>query len=101
MGPRVNVRSDFKRARDIVLAHGWNSTCFQIVNPGINHWFGSDGESVVGYVVSNGVRVAAGAPICSKKSLASVAKEFEDDAANAAENPSGVCVTRFTPVTAR
>jgi phosphatidylglycerol lysyltransferase len=68
-----------------VLRHGWNSTCFQIVNPGIDHWFGSDGESVVGYVTSKRVRVVAGAPVCSEESLARVSKAFEDDAANAGE----------------
>ena len=54
---------DFERARSLVLKHGWNSTCFQIVNPGIEYWFGEDGESVVGYVTSKGVRVVAGAPV--------------------------------------
>ena len=80
------IRSDFKRARDIVLSHGWNSTCFQIVNPGIDHWFGKDGESVVGYVRSKSVRVVAGAPVCTEESLARVSKSFEDDAANAGES---------------
>jgi len=76
----VNGRSDFKRARDIVLRHGWNSTCFQIVNPGIHHWFGAEGESVVGYVTSRRVRVVAGAPVCTKESLAAIAKAFEREA---------------------
>ena len=64
-----------------MLRHGWNSTCFQIVNPGIQHWFGEDGESVVGYVVSKGVRVVAGAPVCSIESLPAVAAAFENEAA--------------------
>lgn len=81
----MNVQSDFKRAREIVLRHGWNSTCFQIVNPGIDHWFGDDGESVVGYVRSRGVRVVAGAPVCSIQALPSVAMAFEDEAAAAGE----------------
>ena len=73
-----------------MLKHGWNSTCFQIVNPGIDHWFGGDGESVVGYVTSKGVRVVAGAPVCTKSSLPAVAAAFEEDA-----NASGESVCYF------
>ena len=71
--------SDLSRVRDLIMKHGWNSTCFQIVNPGIEYWFGEDNESVVGYVSSGSVRVVAGAPVCSKKSLPSVTAEFELD----------------------
>ena len=28
-----------RRARDLVMTHGWNATAYQIVNPGIDHWF--------------------------------------------------------------
>ena len=72
---------DFLRARDLVMKYGWNTTCFQIVNPGIEYWFGDDGESVVGYVSSSGVRVVAGAPVCSEETLASVSADFEKDSA--------------------
>ena len=71
---------DFERARQLVLKHGWNTTCFQIVNPGIEYWFGGDGESVVGYVTSGRTRVVAGAPVCSEASLPGVAEAFENDA---------------------
>ena len=84
----MSGRSDFKRARDLVLRYGWNSTCFQIVNPGIEHWFGDDGESVVGYVSSKGVRVVAGAPVCANETLSDVAARFEREAA---ENGETVC----------
>lgn len=69
--------NNFSRARDLVMKHGWNSTCFQIVNPGIEYWFGPDGGSVVGYVSSGKVRVVAGAPVCIFKDLETVAAEFE------------------------
>lgn len=78
----------YNRARELVLRYGWNSTCFQIVNPGIEYWFGDDGESVVGYVTSGRSRVVAGAPVCSKASLQYVVKEFER---NAGENGLSVC----------
>jgi phosphatidylglycerol lysyltransferase len=69
------------RARDLVLAHGWNSTSFQIVNPGISRWFSAAGDAVTGYVSAGGVRVVVGAPVCSGKRLLDVADEFETDAA--------------------
>ena len=71
--------ADYERARDIVLRHGWNTTCFQIVNPGIEYWFGPDGDSVVGYVSSSKVRVVAGAPVCREGDLPSVTEAFERD----------------------
>ena len=54
-------KAEFSGARELVLKHGWNTTCFQIVNPGIEYWFGGDGESVVGYVTSGKSGVVAGA----------------------------------------
>lgn len=79
-------RQDFERAREIVLAYGWNTTCFQIVNPGIRYWFGKDGESVVGYVCANRVRVVAGAPVCSAENLERVSRAFEDEARAAGQS---------------
>ena len=74
--------SGFERARDLVMRYGWNTTCFQIVNPGIEYWFGDEGRSVVGYVTSGKVRVVAGAPVATLDELAEVSKEFEKDAAD-------------------
>lgn len=73
---------DIARAREIVLSNGWNSTSFQIVNPGIRRWFSSAGDAVVGFADAGRVRVVAGAPVCDKARLADVAAEFEKDAAN-------------------
>jgi phosphatidylglycerol lysyltransferase len=69
------------RARRLVLEHGWNSTSFQIVNPGIKRWFSAAGDAVVGYVIGGGWRVVAGAPVCEFSRLAAVTSEFETDAA--------------------
>src|SRR5690348_2226982 len=80
--------NNYLRARDLVMKYGWNTTCFQIVNPGIEYWFGDDGESVVGYVSSGRVRVVAGAPVCADERLASVTADFENDSA---EKRSSVC----------
>jgi len=66
---------DLERAHELVERYGWNTTCYQILNPGISHWFGP--ESVVGYVCKAGVTIVAGAPICPADQLAGVQAEFE------------------------
>jgi phosphatidylglycerol lysyltransferase len=73
--------SALERAKELVLEYGWNSTSFQIINPGIERWFASGGDAVVGFVSAGDVRVVAGAPVCSEHRLAEAAAEFERDAA--------------------
>lgn len=79
---------EIARARELVLAHGWNSTSFQIINPGIEHWFARGGDAVVGFVTAAGVRVVAGAPVCERERLPDVAAEFE---AESRESNQRVC----------
>ncbi len=67
-------------ARRIVLEHGWNSTCYQILNPGIRHWFSPAGDAVAGYVRRHKTLVVAGAPVCRPERLPAVAREFEAEA---------------------
>ena len=80
-----NENPAIDRARELVLAHGWNSTSFQIVNPGIRRWFSPSGEAVAGYVSSSRVRVVVGAPVCAREDLARVSTEFEIDSASCNE----------------
>ncbi|RYG45076.1 DUF2156 domain-containing protein [bacterium] len=68
------------RARELVLRFGWNTTCYQILNPGMRLWFSQDREAVVGYVGVRGVRVVAGAPVCRKEDLAAVLDEWHAEA---------------------
>jgi phosphatidylglycerol lysyltransferase len=68
------------KALRLVLAHSWNPIAYQILNPGILHWFNRTHDAVVGYVVANRVRVVAGAPICRPTILLDVTREFEADA---------------------
>jgi len=68
------------RARELVLEYGWNATAYQILNPGIAHWFSCAGDAVIGYVRRSGVRVAAGAPVCAPERLRDVVAEFAADA---------------------
>lgn len=62
------------------MQHGWNATSYQIVNPGISHWFSRNGDAVVGFTTYAETRVVAGAPVCSVDSLPSIIEEFESDA---------------------
>jgi phosphatidylglycerol lysyltransferase len=71
----------FQRARAIVLRHGWNATCYQVLNPGIVRWFAPSIDAVVGFVTSGRTRVVAGAPICAEENLPEVVALFERDAA--------------------
>lgn len=68
------------RARELVLALGWNSTAYQILNPGFTLWFSRTRPAVVGYVQAPRRRVVGGAPVCAADDLADVAAEFERDA---------------------
>jgi phosphatidylglycerol lysyltransferase len=70
------------RARELVLAYGWNATSYQIVNPGIEFWFSRRADAVVGYVHRRRTRVVAGAPVCPTDRLAEVVAEFEQECAD-------------------
>jgi phosphatidylglycerol lysyltransferase len=76
-----HVPAAVERARRIVLAHGWNSTSYQLVNPGLRLWF--DEDAVTGYGVAAGRMVVAGAPVCAPERLGTVARHFQDFAAGA------------------
>lgn len=73
-------RRDLTRAREIILAWGWNATAYQILNPGFQRWFWEGGEGVVGYVPAAGFRVVAGSPVCPPQELARVVADFEEEA---------------------
>ena len=87
MAPLAPSPSDSQRerARALVLAHGWNATAYQILNPGIALWFSAAGDAAVGYVRARRVRVVAGAPVCAADRLTAAAAEFERDAAAAGD----------------
>ena len=87
----IKESSPLKRTRELVLKYGWNSTSYQIINPGIRHWFSETNDAVVGFVSCRRVRVAAGAPICAPERLTEVAAEFETDAARAKEKVCYFC----------
>lgn len=67
--------------RRLVLKHGWNTTAYQILNPGIGHWLALSGDAAVGYVPCRAIDVVAGAPVCGPARLAGAVAEFEADRA--------------------
>ncbi len=74
-----HVRPQEVEIRRRVLAslkrHGWNSTSFQILEPGFRYWV--DGEDTcVGYVDTGSAWVVAGAPIAPPERLAEVVTRF-------------------------
>lgn len=75
----TDLRGDLADVRGLVVRHGWNATAYQILNPGIERWFSSRRDAVVGYVTYGGYRVVAGSPVCSPSRLRAVIEEFEDD----------------------
>lgn len=68
-----------ERARALVLAHGWNAACYQVLTPGMLLWFSRAGDAVAGYAQYGRIRVVAGAPVCSAERLPAVAAELEAD----------------------
>lgn len=68
-------------AREIVLRHGWNSTSYQLLNPGFEHWYPAAQDALVGFVRAGRTRVVGGAPVCARERLGAVAREFEAAAA--------------------
>jgi phosphatidylglycerol lysyltransferase len=71
-----------KTARRLVMTHGWNSTAYQILNPGMRHWLNADESAVVGYQRRGGYVLAAGAPVCRADLMSEVTAEFEAFAAS-------------------
>lgn len=71
------MNPDLTRVRNLVHRYGWNTTCYQLIQPRLQHWFSDAGDAVIGYLRRNGVRVVAGAPVCPPNRLSEVLREFE------------------------
>lgn len=66
--------------RDRVLAllskHGWNSTSFQVLEPGFEYWFDDECDACVGYVDTGQAWVAAGPPVAATDRINDVLARF-------------------------
>ena len=86
--------SETTLARELVLAHSWNPIAYQILNPGIQHWFNRRRDALVGYTDCHHIRVVAGAPVCDPARILEVIDEFEADAESSSER---VCYFHVGP----
>ena len=71
----VNVSTAL--ARELVMSYGWNATSCQILNPGIQHWFSSNAQAVIGYTRRASLIAIAGSPVCAPEQIPEVCEEFE------------------------
>jgi lysylphosphatidylglycerol synthetase-like protein (DUF2156 family) len=75
-------------AHELVMTYGWNTTAYQILNPGLEYWYAPHEPAVVAYTRRKNVLLAAGAPVCAADALKAVSVAFEQFAAN---QGCGVC----------
>jgi phosphatidylglycerol lysyltransferase len=75
------VTNKWEQVRDLILHFGWNSTCYQLLNPGFEYWISQNGDAVAGYVEYVGTRIVGGSPVCAFERLPDVVDEFEKDSA--------------------
>ena len=73
----VSRSLDAAKAHRLVMEYGCNATAYQILNPGISHWFSAHGAAVVGYVQRGAWLLAAGEPVCSSGALPEAIASFE------------------------
>ena len=73
----ISQSPEAAEARELVMEHGCNATAYQILNPGISHWFNARRNAVVGYVSRGGWLLAAGEPVCSPAELPEAIAGFE------------------------
>jgi phosphatidylglycerol lysyltransferase len=78
---RLNLKASPRRARELVMTHGWNTTAYQILNPGLQYWFAPEATAVVAYTQRHKVLLVAGAPVCALESLPQIVTGFERFAA--------------------
>ena len=65
-----------RRVLAVLRRHGWNSTSFQVIEPGFSYLFVDD-DACVAYVDTGQAWVAAGAPLCAPHRLREVAEQFD------------------------
>jgi phosphatidylglycerol lysyltransferase len=60
-----------------VLRLGWNTTAYQLLNPGLAYWFAAAGDACAGYFRHGRWWIVAGAPVASEARLPEVVAELE------------------------
>jgi phosphatidylglycerol lysyltransferase len=67
------------RVSALVRSYGWNSTSFQLLEPGLRYFFEGE-DAAVAYVETRRAWIAAGAPLCAEERLAAVSGAFVEAA---------------------
>ena len=75
-------KEDLARVLSLLRAHGWNSTSFQVLEPGFRYWFDAD-EGCVAYVDTGRAWVVAGPPVAPRERFIEVARSFVASATTA------------------
>jgi phosphatidylglycerol lysyltransferase len=76
MGDRDSDQQENRwRALALLRRYGWNSTSFQILEPGFLYWFDGD-DACVAYLDTGRAWVAAGAPVAPLDRVAAAALSF-------------------------
>ena len=57
-------------ARELVMSYGWNATCYQILNPGIEHWFSPNSSGGCRLHSADWCSVGRGRSRCAGESVA-------------------------------
>lgn len=74
------------RVLELLREHGWNSTSFQVLEPGFRYWFSGDG--CVAYVDTGHAWVVAGAPITAPERFTEIVNAFVAAAKSAGRRAS-------------
>ncbi|MCB0078007.1 MAG: DUF2156 domain-containing protein [Anaerolineales bacterium] len=74
----ATLSPDEARLRQLVMRYGYHSTSYQLLAPGMRHWFDT-GEGAVGYVDRARTRVVAGAPVGPVERLPALWQRFVDE----------------------
>lgn len=73
----VDPSREVSLAREIIGHCGWNTTCYQILNVGIQREFDIEAPLVIGHVVRARHSVVAGAPVCLPDNLTEVVSAWD------------------------
>ncbi|MGH7681798.1 MAG: phosphatidylglycerol lysyltransferase domain-containing protein [Candidatus Eiseniibacteriota bacterium] len=87
MSPQTPVRAvagarELERVLTLLKTHGWNSTSFQVLEPGFRYWFDGD-DGCVAYVDTGRAWVVGGAPIAHQERFVDVMRSFQAAAVTA------------------
>src|SRR4051812_22155362 len=77
--PATDIHPDHARVMALLKRHGWNTTSFQVLEPGFQYWFDGD-DACVAYVDTGKAWVAAGAPLAAFEHMHDHAQRFIDAA---------------------